>query len=150
MQLDDGSQENKTDHLYRVSLKAYIENDRGEILVVKETGRNYWDLPGGGIDHDETIEQALARELKEEVNYDGAFTYEVKDIEDPKKLDNSDVRQMRIIVKVTPENWEFSRSVDSDEVAFIDPRSLKGSSIHEETLLYQYISGQNSFQNPLQ
>ena len=48
-----------TDHLdclYRISLKALIHNDVGQILIVKEVGRTYWDLPGGGMDYDETVE----------------------------------------------------------------------------------------------
>lgn len=30
-----------TDSLFRISLKAYIENDKGEVLVVKERGRDW-------------------------------------------------------------------------------------------------------------
>ena len=44
------------DYLYRISLKALIYNDVGQILIVKEVGRTYWDLPGGGMDYDETVE----------------------------------------------------------------------------------------------
>ena len=40
----------KRDYLYRVSIKALIYNDAGQILVVKEDGRPLWDLPGGGMD----------------------------------------------------------------------------------------------------
>jgi 8-oxo-dGTP pyrophosphatase MutT (NUDIX family) len=63
-----------TDSLFRISLKAYIENDKGEVLVVKEAGRDRWDLPGGGMEYGESIEQALKRELKEEVAYEGGLT----------------------------------------------------------------------------
>ena len=50
---------------YRVSVKAKIEQD-GKILLVKEDGKD-WDLPGGGIEHNESIAEALKRELKEEI-----------------------------------------------------------------------------------
>jgi 8-oxo-dGTP pyrophosphatase MutT (NUDIX family) len=50
---------------YRVSLKAINCNSNGEVLVVKENG-SAWSLPGGGIDHEETIHGALKRELYEE------------------------------------------------------------------------------------
>ena len=62
----------RQDYLFRVSIKAVIYNDDGELLVVKEHGLN-WGLPGGGLDFGETFEQALARELEEEVGYSGGF-----------------------------------------------------------------------------
>lgn len=55
---------------YRVSLKAVIRDEEGKILVVKENGSN-WTLPGGGWDHGESERDALARELYEEVNFEG-------------------------------------------------------------------------------
>jgi 8-oxo-dGTP pyrophosphatase MutT (NUDIX family) len=54
-----------TDCLYRVSAKAIIIREN-KILLVKETG-NWWSLPGGGIDHGETVVTALSRELSEEL-----------------------------------------------------------------------------------
>ena len=50
---------------YRVSVKAKI-NFNGKILLVKEDGKK-WDLPGGGVEHYETIDEALKRELTEEI-----------------------------------------------------------------------------------
>ncbi len=51
---------------YRVSTKAVIVKD-GKVLLVKE-GSNFWDLPGGGIDHeDEDTPNGLTRELNEEL-----------------------------------------------------------------------------------
>ena len=49
----------------RVSVKAKI-NFNGKTLLVKEDGKR-WDLPGGGIEHYETIDEALKRELTEEI-----------------------------------------------------------------------------------
>ncbi len=51
---------------YRVSVKALIINNKHEILAVNERG-NGWDLPGGGLEWNETARQALERELSEEV-----------------------------------------------------------------------------------
>lgn len=58
------------DSLYRISLKCLIKNNDGKILVVKESGREFWDLPGGGVEYGEGILSAVARELKEEVGND--------------------------------------------------------------------------------
>ena len=54
-----------------------IYNDAGQILVVKEIDRTYWDLPGGGMDFGETIESSLKRELLEEVGYKGGLRYQL-------------------------------------------------------------------------
>ena len=43
---------------------AVIANARGELAVV-ETGEG-WQLPGGGVEHDETSDAAVVREVEEE------------------------------------------------------------------------------------
>ncbi len=65
---------------YRVSLKAVIRNDKNDVLCVTESERDFWELPGGGLDHGETIEQGLARELKEKIGYTGKFSFTYADI----------------------------------------------------------------------
>lgn len=78
--------ERPADYLYRVSLKCLIFNDEGEVLVVKEKGRDFWDLPGGGMDHGENLHAAIAREMAEEVSLVGDFEYKVIDVDEPKFL----------------------------------------------------------------
>lgn len=56
-----------------------IKNDK--VLLIKGNkkveGRDHWEVPGGRIDNDETIDQALARELKEEVGATNIVKHEV-------------------------------------------------------------------------
>ncbi|WP_375748592.1 NUDIX domain-containing protein [Vibrio sp. HN007] len=43
-----------------------------EILIAirgRNPGKGMWDLPGGFVDPDESLEQAVVRELKEELNF---------------------------------------------------------------------------------
>ncbi len=50
---------------------AFILNDDGHLLVCrrgKEPSKGLLDLPGGFTDFNETVEQAIAREVKEELN----------------------------------------------------------------------------------
>ena len=56
----------------RVRVAALIRNNKGEILLIKQRKKNkdYWLLPGGGIEFGESATTALVRELKEELNLD--------------------------------------------------------------------------------
>ena len=115
----------KTDYLYRLSIKGIVFNDAGEMLFVKESGRDWWDLPGGGMDHGEDIKTAIAREMKEEVNLTGDFTYRIAHVDDPAELKNAKVLQVRLIFIIKPDIMEFSPGDDGDEVAFISLERLK-------------------------
>jgi 8-oxo-dGTP pyrophosphatase MutT (NUDIX family) len=129
----------KTDYLYRVSIKGLVRNEKGEVLVVKEAGRNYWDLPGGGMDHGENIKLAIAREMKEEVSLQGDFTYRIVDIDDPAYLTH-DFWQVRLVFEVKPEDMSFSAGEDGDEVAFVQLDTLKNSESEVERRIYRYAT----------
>jgi 8-oxo-dGTP pyrophosphatase MutT (NUDIX family) len=54
------------DCLYRVAARVLIvQNDK--VLLVQETPEMWWAFPGGGVDHGETIESTLVREIQEEL-----------------------------------------------------------------------------------
>jgi 8-oxo-dGTP pyrophosphatase MutT (NUDIX family) len=54
------------DCLYRVAARVLVVQDN-KVLLVKEADDDWWALPGGGIDHGETIESTVAREVEEEL-----------------------------------------------------------------------------------
>lgn len=136
--IDQSSLGRKNDYLYRISLKGLIRNDKGEVLVVKETGRDWWDLPGGGMDHDENLKVAIARELKEEVELDGDFVHNVIAVDDPIYLPNANVWQVRLVFTIIPENMKFVAGEDGDEIAFKDPRVFFHSTNFAERKIYDY------------
>lgn len=126
------------DYLYRISLKCLVFDARGHALVVKETGRDWWDLPGGGMDHGEDIKSTIARELLEEVGFTGEFDYRVIDVEEPKHLQPHNFWQIRLIFLITPANFAFSAGEHGDEVAFMSPLLFKDSPKPAEQLIYHY------------
>lgn len=129
----------KTDYLFRVSIKGLIRRDDGFILVVKEAGRTWWDLPGGGMDHGENVKAAIARELNEEVSLKGDFTYRVIAVDEPKVLEHAKVWQLRLIFEVAPIDMNFEVGEDGDDLLFIDPKVLKNSSHPVERKIYEYL-----------
>jgi 8-oxo-dGTP pyrophosphatase MutT (NUDIX family) len=63
----EGEEWKLPDAFYRVSIKIVIKNEDDKLLVLKELKTGAWELPGGGLDHGETIEQTARREVKEEL-----------------------------------------------------------------------------------
>lgn len=54
---------------YRLNVAAILQNREGKILVCERIDtRGAWQFPQGGVDEGETLEQALARELVEEIS----------------------------------------------------------------------------------
>lgn len=54
----------------RMAVAALIFNERGQILILKTSYKKYWLLPGGVVEKDESLTQALTREIKEEIALD--------------------------------------------------------------------------------
>lgn len=126
------------DNLFRVSLKAVLFNQDGHVLVVKEADRDWWDIPGGGIEHGESIKEALARELEEEVSLKGDFEYQAILAEDPRLQQKRDLYQMRLTFLVKADISGVATGVDSSEVKFINPNVFKDSDLITEQKIYEY------------
>ena len=54
---------------YRVSVKALVFDAQDRLLVMQNRDGT-WELPGGGWEHVETLEQCLRREIHEELGVD--------------------------------------------------------------------------------
>ncbi|MEV6281530.1 NUDIX hydrolase [Kribbella sp. NPDC051770] len=63
-----------TEYHTRLAAYAVIVDDSDRILLTWFNGTKRdapcWSLPGGGVEYDETVEQAVIREVREETGYD--------------------------------------------------------------------------------
>ncbi len=73
---------------------ALIFNESGQILITQRQKDShlggFWEFPGGRVEKDETSEEALTREIKEEIDLDihvdelfwsSTFEYDIKIVE---------------------------------------------------------------------
>jgi len=59
---------------FAVTALVFIARD-GQVLLVRQSyGKRYWSLPGGSMEHGESVEQAAVREAKEETGLDVRLT----------------------------------------------------------------------------
>jgi len=123
---------------YRVSLKAIIRNEADEVLVVKENG-SQWTLPGGGMDHGESVHEALKRELYEEVLIDAPFSETLIDSESM-YLEKKEAWLLWLVFKVEIKDFTYGLGADADEVAFMNPDMFKNSAFRSEQLVYEFAS----------
>ena len=64
-----------TDYDTRLAAYAVVVDDRSRILLAlwNEGPEPMWTMPGGGVELEETVEEAAVRELREETGYDVAL-----------------------------------------------------------------------------
>lgn len=66
----------------RVAAKALIIKDNRVLILQRKrtspTEKIEWDIPGGGVEHGESFEETLHREIKEEVNITGEIIYIIR------------------------------------------------------------------------
>jgi 8-oxo-dGTP diphosphatase len=54
------------DHRWSVSVAGVIVDDEGRALIIQRRDNGHWEPPGGVLEHGETIEDGLRREVYEE------------------------------------------------------------------------------------
>ena len=106
---------------YRVSLKAISTFDNKLVLVKEES--DYWDLPGGGIEHMEEVEPAFHREVMEELGVE----VESFDQENPLVLfmfDHDPQRPLLFVAYRTKLKVRPPESIGNIEIGFFDESEL--------------------------
>ena len=84
---DDQYPNNGITHIRKVS-RGILFNDKKEICILKIYGedifglRDYYETPGGGVDDNESFEEAVIRELDEEVGVKSHIVAFIGEIED--------------------------------------------------------------------
>ena len=123
---------------YRVSIKAVIRNKHGEVLVAKENPK-IWNLVGGGMDHGETPDEALRRELYEEACIRESFDSRIIGV-DSRYLESLEAYYMWIVYELDFKGIvpQYEAGKDAYEVMFIDPKKFYESQHLTERMIYKW------------
>lgn len=115
---------------YRIGIKALILDQEKNFLLLKEEN-GWWELPGGGLQWDETPQEALERELQEETGLQTIFiadqpSYFITTIHTVTKIPMANV-----IYRVEVKNLNFTPSSECIEIKFFSPKDcLKEQNIY--------------------
>jgi 8-oxo-dGTP pyrophosphatase MutT (NUDIX family) len=107
---------------YRVSLKAIIFDDQQRLLVVG-INNGTWEMPGGGWEFDETVQECLNREFLEELGV------ELESVEPASSLfyagkNKRGYRSLKLAVKATIRNNNFVFGEDVVEAKYVTQQEL--------------------------
>lgn len=108
------------------SVNVVVENDGGQILLIRRSDNDNWALPGGAIDLGESMAQAAVREVKEETGVDCEVTGLVGIYTDPKHIilytSNNEARQeFSILLTARATGGDPTPSSESTEVIWREP-----------------------------
>lgn len=59
------------EYTIRVSTKGLFFNEKNELVLIKSPNGDYWSSPGGGLEDNESLKDAVERELLEETGLEG-------------------------------------------------------------------------------
>ncbi|MEA1936658.1 MAG: WecB/TagA/CpsF family glycosyltransferase [Patescibacteria group bacterium] len=128
---------------YRKNVVGFIFNNQNQVLLVNRVGNsNYWGLPQGGVNSGEKNDDAILREMKEEVNISSVDILEkFEDIYEykwPKSYTNSGYkgqRQTLYILKFKGEDSEIKLSpweLKDQKWVEIDKLVSESDEVHKE------------------
>jgi 8-oxo-dGTP diphosphatase len=116
---------------FRVGVYGVIERD-GRFLLARRSDIGWWNLPGGGLEHGETPEEGLTREVREEIAASVSVGRLVGVYAKPQK----DEIVLVYLCQLTPDSPPPGTSDEVSEVAWVTPDALPENTLpkHAERL----------------
>lgn len=115
------------------SVAGFVVNERNELLLCRrafEPAQDTWDLPGGFVDLDETAEQALSRELMEELGIQPTAIHYLFSLPNEYLYSRFNVHTLDLFFKVQAKNLDkLTCSDDVCELKFVPINEVKTTEI---------------------
>ncbi len=114
----------------RVAVGGIILKDNKILLTLRrdEPDRYKWAIPGGKLELNETLEDGLKREIKEELLLD----VEVNDLAGISEIITKEFHYIILDYICTPVNWDIKPGSDALKAAYFDMQEL-GDSVNKST-----------------
>ncbi|OLF16589.1 NUDIX hydrolase [Actinophytocola xanthii] len=117
-----------------VAVTALVQNEAGEILLIRRTDNDLYSIPGGALELGETLTQTVYREVLEETGIEVAVTGLIGIYSDPNhviEFTDGEIRQeFSICFYASPTGGELRTSNESKEVLWIHPAELDQLNVH--------------------
>lgn len=104
---------------FRIGVFAVIERD-GKYLLAHRNDIDWWNLVGGGLEYNETVEEGLAREIREEVGVTVDIVRLVGVYSKPRKREVV----LTFLCRLAPGSPEPGTSDEVSEVAWFLPEQI--------------------------
>ncbi|MDL2262556.1 NUDIX domain-containing protein [Bacteroidales bacterium OttesenSCG-928-I21] len=110
------------------AVAAFIVNDKSELLVckrAKDPAKGTFDLPGGFVDSEETAEQAITREIKEELSVDVQSLSYVFSLPNTYRYSDLDIPTLDCFFEAKIDDFSSLKAADDvEEFYFIPKKNL--------------------------
>ncbi|MFD5825872.1 NUDIX hydrolase [Lentzea sp. NPDC060358] len=118
----------------RPAVSAFVQNDSGQVLMIRRTDNDKYAIPGGQQEVGETLAQAAIREVKEETGIEIGILAIIGLYSNPNHViayDDGEVRQeFSICFRAKPTGGHPKTSSESKEVQWVDPSKISDLNVH--------------------
>lgn len=125
LNLENVLPEKSKDFENRTAVRSVLFDTTGHIALMRVSKKDYYKLPGGGVDEGETLEAALNRECLEEAGCEAEILQEIGQVDEIRGMHRLIQTSFAYIAKVrgekkVPELTE-SEAADGFEVVWLSP-----------------------------
>jgi 8-oxo-dGTP diphosphatase len=117
---------------------GYDPNEGISILLIKrkfEPFQKFWALPGGLVKDDESLEEAVRRELQEEAGIDVNYLEQLYSFGKPERDPRNRVISIAYFGLVRPADYQLSAQTDAEDVAWFSIKKLPRLAFDHKVIL---------------
>lgn len=118
---------------FEVIARAFVMRD-GKILVCKNKTKDYYFLPGGHVEKNETVAAALIREIREEIGVSVVTYTFIGAGENIFSQNGEDIHEFNFVFDVEIENSEISSQESHLEVKWLGVEEFESEKIFPESM----------------